>query len=109
MSRVVAGVLALAKLADPRLLADAHELDEIVKTTPASFLISTVDTSEASTVEAMQLIAYQLLAGTDPLSTRIRRAVVTYIVPVEEPNLRCQWPVLHRLLFNAILLGRAAN
>jgi hypothetical protein len=27
----------------------------------------------------------------------------------EEPNLRCQWPVLHRLLFNAILLGRAAN
>ena len=27
----------------------------------------------------------------------------------EEPNLRCQWPVLHRLLFNAILFGRSAN
>ena len=27
----------------------------------------------------------------------------------EEPNLRCQWPVLHRLLFNAMLVGGAVN
>jgi hypothetical protein len=27
----------------------------------------------------------------------------------EEPNLRCQWPVLHRLLFNAMLVGHLAS
>ncbi|HEX9726501.1 MAG TPA: M14 family zinc carboxypeptidase, partial [Vicinamibacteria bacterium] len=79
---------ALGKLADPRKLSGDGELDRIIETTPASFLISTIDTSEASSVEAMQLIAYQLLAGMDDLTERIRREVVTYVVPVENPSPR---------------------
>jgi hypothetical protein len=78
----------LGKLADPRRLSGPDERDAIIKTTPAGFLISTIDTSEASSVEAMQLIAYQLLAGTDSLTERIRKDVLTYIVPVENPSAR---------------------
>ncbi len=77
----------LGKLADPRTLADG-EIDELIEHTPATVLISTIDTSEASAVEAMQLVAYQLLAGTDDLSVRIRDNVLTYSVPVESPSAR---------------------
>ena len=77
----------LGKLADPRKLG-AGELDAIVENTPASVMISTVDTSEASSVEAMQIVAYQLLAGTDTRTQRILDNVLTYIIPVENPSPR---------------------
>lgn len=76
------------RLADPRRLNGRAELDEIVRTTPASFLISTIDTTEASSVEAMQVIAYHLLAGTDPQTTRLLQNLVVHIVPVENPSAR---------------------
>lgn len=46
------------------------------------------------------------IAGTDYLMVE-RLGEGRIILFGEEPNLRCQWPVLHRLLFNAILVGPA--
>jgi hypothetical protein len=92
----------LGKLADPRKISSPAELDSIVQSTPASFLISTIDTSEASSVEAMQVIAYQLIAGTDPLSERIRKDVVTYIVPVENPSARERYVSWYNTVSSAI-------
>jgi hypothetical protein len=77
----------LGKLADPRRLG-AGELNGIVENTPAAVMISTIDTSEASSVEAMQIVAYQLLAGTDERTQRILDNVLTYIIPVENPSPR---------------------
>jgi hypothetical protein len=77
-----------SRLADPRRLGGAAALDEIARATPASFLISTIDTTEASSVEAMQVIAYHLLAGTDPRTERLLQNLVVHIVPVENPAAR---------------------
>jgi|TARA_R100000501_G_scaffold17834_1_gene34122 uncharacterized membrane protein len=77
----------LSKLADPRTLGSG-ELDAIVENTPATVMISTIDTSEASSVEAMQIAAYQLLAGNDARTLRILDNVLTYIIPVENPSPR---------------------
>lgn len=77
----------LAKLADPRKLG-AGELDQLVAETPASIMISTIDTSEASSVEAMQIVTYQLLAGTDARTLRILDETLTYMIPVENPSAR---------------------
>jgi hypothetical protein len=50
----------------------------------------------------------EMIQGTDYLmADRLGRGRI--ILFGEEPNLRCQWPVLHRLLFNAMLVGSAVN
>ncbi len=77
----------LGKLADPRQLRPG-ELEGIVANTPAAVMISTIDTSEASSVEAMQIVAYQLLAGTDERTRRILESTLTYMIPVENPSPR---------------------
>jgi hypothetical protein len=88
-------VESLGKLADPRTLADG-ELEGLIGNTPASVMISTIDTSEASSVEAMQIVAYQLLAGTDARTQRILDNVLTYIVPVENPSARERYVAWYR-------------
>lgn len=80
-------VANLRKLTDPRMLGEG-ELEAIVESTPAAVMISTIDTSEASSVEAIQIVAYQLLAGTDAQTQRILDNVLTYIIPVENPSPR---------------------
>jgi hypothetical protein len=50
----------------------------------------------------------EMMEGTDFLMVeRLGRGRI--VLFGEEPNLRCQWPVLHRLLFNAMLVGSAVN
>lgn len=88
-------VANLGKLADPRTL-DEGELDGIVQGTPAAVMISTIDTSEASSVEAMQIVAYQLLAGTDERTLSILDNVLTYIIPVENPSPRERYVAWYR-------------
>lgn len=85
----------LGKLTDPRTLREG-ELDGIVRETPASVMISTIDTSEASSVEAMQIVAYQLLAGTDARTGRILDDALTYIIPVENPSARERYVAWYR-------------
>lgn len=88
-------VANLGKLTDPRTLAPG-ELGGIVENTPASVMISTIDTSEASSVEAMQIVAYQLLAGTDARTRRILDNALTYIIPVENPSPRERYVAWYR-------------
>ncbi len=88
-------VANLGKLTDPRTLAPG-ELAGIVESTPGAVMISTIDTSEASSVEAMQLVAYQLLAGTDARTQRILDNVLTYIIPVENPSPRERYVAWYR-------------
>lgn len=88
-------VANLGKLADPRKMR-AGELAEIIDNTPASVMISTIDTSEASSVEAMQIIAYQLIAGEDARTRRIRDNILTYIIPVENPSARERYVAWYR-------------
>jgi hypothetical protein len=90
------------KLADPRRLNGQAELDAIVRTTPASFLISTIDTTEASSVEAMQVIAYHLLAGTDPQTARLLQDLVVHVVPVENPAARERYVAWYNAEMSAI-------
>ncbi|WP_168694312.1 M14 family zinc carboxypeptidase [Sphingomonas flavalba] len=92
----------LGKLADPRTLG-AGELDGIVRNTPAAVMVSTIDTSEASSVEAMQVVAYQLLAGTDARTKRILDNVLTYIIPVENPSARERYVSWYRTAQSRII------
>jgi hypothetical protein len=91
----------LGKLADPRRLR-AGDLEAIVENTPAAVMISTIDTSEASSVEAMQIVAYQLLAGTDARTMRILDDVLTYIIPVENPSPRERYVSWYRTVQSRI-------
>ena len=91
----------LGKLTDPRILADG-ELDGIVADTPASVMISTIDTSEASSVEAMQIVAYQLLAGTDERTQRILDNTLAYVIPVENPSARERYVAWYRTVRSRI-------
>lgn len=88
-------VASLGRLADPRTLAEG-ELDGIIRSTPAAVMISTIDTSEASSVEAMQIVAYQLLAGTDERTRSIVDNTLTYIIPVENPSPRERYVAWYR-------------
>jgi hypothetical protein len=92
---------SLAKLADPRKLRQG-ELDELVSSTPAAVMISTIDTSEASSVEAMQIVAYQLLAGTDERTRQILDNVLSYIIPVENPSARERYVSWYRTVQSQI-------
>jgi hypothetical protein len=94
-------VADLGKLADPRTLRPG-ELGGIVEDTPAAVMISTIDTSEASSVEAMQIVAYQLLAGTDARTQRILDNVLTYIIPVENPSPRERYVSWYRTVQSRI-------
>ena len=92
----------LGQLADPRRLSGPAELDAIARSTPVSFLISTIDTTEASSVEAMQVIAYHLLAGTDPDTERLLQNLVLHIVPVENPAARERYVAWYNAEMSAI-------
>lgn len=94
-------VTSLGKLADPRKLRE-NELDGLIGDTPAAVMISTIDTSEASSVEAMQIVAYQLLAGTDDRTRRILDNVLTYIIPVENPSARERYVSWYRTVQSRI-------
>jgi hypothetical protein len=92
----------LGSLADPRRLAGPAELDSIIESTPASFLISTVDTAEASSVEAMQILVYHLLAGTDTETERLLQDLIVHIVPVENPSSRERYVAWYNTEMSAI-------
>ena len=94
-------VANLGKLADPRKLGEG-ELDGLIDSTPAAVMLSTIDTSEASSVEAMQIVAYQLLAGTDDRTRRILDNVLTYVIPVENPSARERYVSWYRTVQSGI-------
>jgi len=76
----------LGKLADPRKVTSA-EAEEIIRSTPPiGWLNYANDGGETAAFEAGLQVAYQLAAGTDPLTTKILEKTVVIINPVANPD-----------------------
>jgi len=82
----------LAKLADPRKLANDGEAAKIIKDSPAvAWMLYGIHGDELSSSEAALQLAYQLLAGTDPDSRLIMDEMIVCIDPCENPDGRTRW------------------
>lgn len=78
---------AVSRLADPRTIKSDAEARDIAKQTPAiAWMMYSIHGDELSGVDAALLTAYQLVAGTDTLSERLRRELVVGIDPNENPD-----------------------
>ncbi|MFQ6615157.1 MAG: M14 family metallopeptidase [Fidelibacterota bacterium] len=82
----------LGKLADPRTLKREGEADRIIKTTPAvAWMAYAIHGDELSSTDAALQLAYQLLAGTDAVSEKIRDNLVVSIDPLQNPDGRTRF------------------
>lgn len=78
---------SLKILADPRKLRGEAEVISLVEKTPAvAWLAYCVHGDELSGTDAAVQVAYQLVAGTDPLTERLRRELVIIIDPLQNPD-----------------------
>ena len=76
-----------AKLADPRKLADQEEADRILDTLPGiAWLAYAIHGDELSSTDAAVQVAYQLAAGTDEATVRLRDELVIFIDPLMNPD-----------------------
>lgn len=77
----------IATLSDPRKLKSGREAQDITSETPAiAWLMYSIHGDELSGVDAGLMMAYQLAAGTDTLSKKLRRELVVGIDPIENPD-----------------------
>jgi hypothetical protein len=77
----------IAKLADPRKLNDANEVEAIIADTPAvTWLGANVHGGEHSTMEATMLVAYHLAAGEDETTKQILDQTIVLIDPLQNPD-----------------------
>jgi len=77
---------ATARLADTRGLSRADE-NELVEKTPATvWLAYSIHGDELSSTDAAIAVLYQLAAGTDTLTARLRRELLVAIDPMENPD-----------------------
>jgi len=77
---------ATARLADPRGLSSGDE-SSIVASTPATvWLAYGIHGDEISSTDAAIQVLYQLAAGTDTLTARLRDELVVAIDPMENPD-----------------------
>ena len=82
----------IGKLADPRLLKNDAEAREIINTTPAvAWMAYGIHGDEVSSTDAAVQLAYQLIAGTDEQTRKIRDHVIVCIDPMENPDGRARW------------------
>jgi hypothetical protein len=82
----------IAKLADPRLLSGDAEARKIIADTPAiAWLAYSIHGDELSSTDAALWVAYQVLAGEDDLSRKIRDEVIVCIDPLQNPDGRERW------------------
>jgi hypothetical protein len=76
----------IAKLADPRKLQRANP-EKIIEQTPAvAWMAYSIHGDELSSTDASLQLAYQLLAGKDDVSKRIREELVVCIDPLQNPD-----------------------
>ncbi len=77
---------SVERLSDPRGLT-SEEADRLIRgTVPIAWLNYANDGGETAAFEAGLLMAYQLAAGTDPLTTRILKESVVIINPAANPD-----------------------
>ncbi|PJA26256.1 MAG: hypothetical protein CO189_11790 [candidate division Zixibacteria bacterium CG_4_9_14_3_um_filter_46_8] len=78
---------SLGKLADPRKISGKGEADRIIEETPvAAWMAYSIHGDELSGTDASLQLAYQLAAGIDDLTKKIRDNVVVLIDPSENPD-----------------------
>jgi len=78
---------SMARLADPRILRQEGEAHSLIENTPAViWLAYSVHGDELSSTDAALQLAYQLAAGNDPLTRKIRSDVVAIIDPLQNPD-----------------------
>jgi hypothetical protein len=76
-----------AKLADPRTLSSPEDAERIVSELPAiAWMAYAIHGDELSSTDAAMQLAYQLVAGTDPATTRLRDELVIHIDPLMNPD-----------------------
>jgi len=76
-----------AKLSDPRLLSSAAEANAIVDALPGvAWLAYSIHGDELSSTDAAIQVAYQLAAGTDDQTRRLRDQLVIHIDPLMNPD-----------------------
>jgi len=81
----------IRKLADPRRMR-ASEAEPLIENTPAvAWLAYGIHGDELSSCDAALQMGYQLIAGTDDVTERIRNEVVVVIDPLENPDGRTRW------------------
>ena len=76
-----------AKLADPRKLSDDSEAEKIIDENPGvAWLAYSIHGDELSSTDAAMQLAYQLAAGTDDATQRLRDELVIHIDPLMNPD-----------------------
>lgn len=96
---------ANGKLADPRRLDSPAEADRIIGELPGiAWMAYSIHGDELSGTDAALLLAYQLVAGTDELTRRMRDELVVLIDPTQNPDGRERY--LQQLQH---LTGKVAN
>lgn len=77
----------IAKLADPRLLSSSSEGNELISASPIiAWMMYSIHGNELSGADASLQLAYQLVAGKDAITTKIREHAVIGIDPNENPD-----------------------
>jgi hypothetical protein len=77
----------IKKLSDPRNFKNKREADRIIENTPAiAWMMYGIHGDEVSSPDAALQLAYQLAAGEDTLSQKIREALIICIHPMENPD-----------------------
>ena len=82
-----------ARLADPRTLSDPAEVERIVDSLPGiAWMAYSIHGDELSGCDAAVQVAYQLAAGTDETTRRLRDELVIHIDPLQNPDGRERLP-----------------
>jgi hypothetical protein len=95
----------IEKLTDPRLTTPAQANEIAATTVPIGWMNYGTDGGETSAFEAGLQVAYQLAAGTDPLTMKILNNMVVIINPVLNPD--SHQPYVAWMKSNTILGGTA--
>jgi len=86
MSRLDDIRTTIAKLTDPRTTSDAEAAEIARNTPPIGWMNYGIDGNESAAFECAMQLAYQLAAGTDPLTRKIRGNIITIINPIMNPE-----------------------
>ena len=87
MTRLADIKSSIAKLADPRKLRVKNEAYSLIEHTPAiAWLAYSIHGDELSSTDAAIQVAYQLAAGTDTLTQKLRQELIIIIDPLQNPD-----------------------
>ncbi len=78
---------SISKLADPRKISSDKEVQTLIETTPAiAWMAYGIHGDELSSPDAAVQLAYQLAAGTDETTIKLKNELVILIDPMENPD-----------------------